>query len=644
MTYEEIQERYPKELALRDQDKYRYRYPKGERLEPVIMELERQENVLVVCHQAVMRCLLAYFLDKSAGEALGTDELPYLKCPLHTGAEADPRGLRRQVSPHAGDMLTGFYPLQTTQESPSSSHSPAQGHAEPEAQFQNHLEAEALYGEPELPYPSHGDPEAAFPAHLERDGSYAEHLERDGSYAEHLERERPYPAHLDRDGPYSGEPSTSGLRGPKGEGAALPEPERGQDGAGRAIPGRMEQDGQYPGRMEQDGQYPGRMEQEAQYPGRMEQEAQYPGRRSRKRNSTAAWSGISSTSRTWSATGSTGAGWSRTDSIPAGWSRTGSIPAGWSRTGSIPAGWSRTGNIPAGWTARGSTRRGTGSTRRGTGKYPARLEQEAPYPARLDREAPFRSRDGRYGSCWERDWARGPLSRGASRSSSPGAGHSTSASTSPATTLQRKSDRDSSRTVSVDGEAPGSEGGAPVPDSPGRPPPYRGLPQPAPQGRAGPGGSPRRGLAPPAPQPASVALRKQEEEEESKRPKALSDSYELSTDLQDKTVEMLERKYGGYFRSRRAARTIQAAFRRYRMAQKFERLRSEGGRARRLALPGLRLQFSFEEYDRGPRPAPAPGPPPPPPPYFQGKPASLDEGVLGARGERPATGVLPGGP
>lgn len=37
------------------------------RLEPVIMELERQENVLVVCHQAIMRCLLAYFLDKPAG-------------------------------------------------------------------------------------------------------------------------------------------------------------------------------------------------------------------------------------------------------------------------------------------------------------------------------------------------------------------------------------------------------------------------------------------------------------------------------------------------------------------------------------------------------------------------------------------------
>ena len=32
------------------------------------MELERQENVLVVGHQAVLRCVLAYFLDKTGGE------------------------------------------------------------------------------------------------------------------------------------------------------------------------------------------------------------------------------------------------------------------------------------------------------------------------------------------------------------------------------------------------------------------------------------------------------------------------------------------------------------------------------------------------------------------------------------------------
>lgn len=76
MTYEEIAEKYPEDFASRDEAKFTYRYPRGEsyedlvaRLEPVIMELERQGNVLVVSHQAVMRCLLAYFLDKSAGRS-----------------------------------------------------------------------------------------------------------------------------------------------------------------------------------------------------------------------------------------------------------------------------------------------------------------------------------------------------------------------------------------------------------------------------------------------------------------------------------------------------------------------------------------------------------------------------------------------
>uniref|UniRef100_A0A4W4FLJ9 6-phosphofructo-2-kinase/fructose-2,6-bisphosphatase 2 n=1 Tax=Electrophorus electricus TaxID=8005 RepID=A0A4W4FLJ9_ELEEL len=91
MSYEKIKRDYPDEYTSRDQDKYHYRYPGGEsyqdlvqRLEPVIMELERQGNVLVICHQAVMRCLLAYFLDKSA------DDLPYLKCPLHVVLKLTP--------------------------------------------------------------------------------------------------------------------------------------------------------------------------------------------------------------------------------------------------------------------------------------------------------------------------------------------------------------------------------------------------------------------------------------------------------------------------------------------------------------------------------------------------------------------------
>ncbi|KAI3381954.1 hypothetical protein SNEBB_008028 [Seison nebaliae] len=84
LTYKEIASKYPKEFAERDRNKYRYRYPSGEsyhdlvlRVEPVIMELERSNNVLVVGHQAVLRCILAYFTDVSQ------KELPYLKVPLH---------------------------------------------------------------------------------------------------------------------------------------------------------------------------------------------------------------------------------------------------------------------------------------------------------------------------------------------------------------------------------------------------------------------------------------------------------------------------------------------------------------------------------------------------------------------------------
>ncbi|XP_053149837.1 IQ motif and SEC7 domain-containing protein 2 isoform X8 [Hemicordylus capensis] len=263
-----------------------------------------------------------------------------------------------------------------------------------------------------------------------------------------------------------------------------------------------------------------------------------------------------------------------------------------------------------------------------------------------------------------RERERGQLSRGASRSSSPGAGggHSTSASTSPATTLQRKSDGENSRTVrsstcptlhqyccsaqsllhsqlasparhtgcSVEGDPPGSEAGTIV-DSLGSQPPYRCAPEVAKVEHydLAPSSSSSSVCHTPSPgipwaqrarlQPASVALRKQEEEE-SKRCKALSDSYELSTDLQDKKVEMLERKYGGYFLSRRAARTIQTAFRQYRMNKKFERLRSsasESRMSRRIILSNMRMQYSFEEYDKAQNA-----------PYFEGKPASLDEGTM----------------
>lgn len=54
-----LQEKYPEDYESRDDDKFNYRYRGGEsyrdvvvRLEPVIMELERQRDILIIGHQA----------------------------------------------------------------------------------------------------------------------------------------------------------------------------------------------------------------------------------------------------------------------------------------------------------------------------------------------------------------------------------------------------------------------------------------------------------------------------------------------------------------------------------------------------------------------------------------------------------------
>jgi len=92
MTYKEIEQAYPEDFANRDEDKFNYRYRGGEsyrdvvvRLEPVIMELERQENILIFGHQAILRCLYAYFHDMPQAD------LPYIKIPLHTVIKLTPK-------------------------------------------------------------------------------------------------------------------------------------------------------------------------------------------------------------------------------------------------------------------------------------------------------------------------------------------------------------------------------------------------------------------------------------------------------------------------------------------------------------------------------------------------------------------------
>lgn len=86
MTYDEIKKNMPEEYESRKKDKLRYRYPRGEsyldviqRLEPVIIELERQRApVVVISHQAVLRALYAYFADRPL------NEIPHIEVPLHT--------------------------------------------------------------------------------------------------------------------------------------------------------------------------------------------------------------------------------------------------------------------------------------------------------------------------------------------------------------------------------------------------------------------------------------------------------------------------------------------------------------------------------------------------------------------------------
>lgn len=63
------------------------------------------------------------------------------------------------------------------------------------------------------------------------------------------------------------------------------------------------------------------------------------------------------------------------------------------------------------------------------------------------------------------------------------------------------------------------------------------------------------------------------EDEIIKRSRAQSQSYELSQDLKDKQIELLERQYGGPVISRRAAKTIQRAYRQYCMTKNFQKLR-----------------------------------------------------------------------
>nr|XP_033808967.1 IQ motif and SEC7 domain-containing protein 3 isoform X2 [Geotrypetes seraphini] len=76
---------------------------------------------------------------------------------------------------------------------------------------------------------------------------------------------------------------------------------------------------------------------------------------------------------------------------------------------------------------------------------------------------------------------------------------------------------------------------------------------------------------------------------------AAASDYEISLDLKNKQIEMLEHKYGGHLISRRAACTIQTAFRQYQLSKNFEKIRNsllESRMPRRISLRKIRVQDS----------------------------------------------------
>ncbi|KAJ2905324.1 putative 6-phosphofructo-2-kinase/fructose-2,6-bisphosphatase [Zalerion maritima] len=78
-----IRRLYPDEVSKHEKDPYHHRFPRSEsyhdlavRLEPIILELEREQNdLLIIAHESVLRVLYAYLMHCS------TMDIPYLKFP-----------------------------------------------------------------------------------------------------------------------------------------------------------------------------------------------------------------------------------------------------------------------------------------------------------------------------------------------------------------------------------------------------------------------------------------------------------------------------------------------------------------------------------------------------------------------------------
>jgi broad specificity phosphatase PhoE len=113
LSYEDVQKFYPKDFEERSKDKLNYRYPRGEsyrdlieRIEPIIYELERRDGpVIVIGHQATLRCLYGYF------SIAPLEKIPTIEIPLHYVIKLTPEAYvfnesRYEIDPISGEVIS----------------------------------------------------------------------------------------------------------------------------------------------------------------------------------------------------------------------------------------------------------------------------------------------------------------------------------------------------------------------------------------------------------------------------------------------------------------------------------------------------------------------------------------------------------
>ncbi|KAK4505712.1 hypothetical protein PRZ48_003677 [Zasmidium cellare] len=108
-----IRELFPDEVAKHEQDPYHHRYPRAEsyhdlavRLEPIILELEREQNdLLIIAHESVLRVLYGYLMACSA------HDIPNLEFPRDEIIEIIPASYNNSAKRiHISDLPSRLVP------------------------------------------------------------------------------------------------------------------------------------------------------------------------------------------------------------------------------------------------------------------------------------------------------------------------------------------------------------------------------------------------------------------------------------------------------------------------------------------------------------------------------------------------------